>query len=103
MKINVRALLFTVTLIFCINTCAEYRVYQYHIKARHPSSVSRDPYLITSTLSPTSYLAYHGGEQSLNIDLLRTWMCYGNTSYKETCPPPLNVGLNNNKGDEVLK
>lgn len=72
-------------------TLAEYRVYQYYIKAKHPYGVDQEPYLVTSTLSPQGYLAYHGGGASLQIDLLRTWMCYGDTSYKETCAPPLSI------------
>jgi hypothetical protein len=101
LKSTIIYFLLTFVFTYNVNTFAEYRVYQYHIKARHPSSVSRDPYLITSTLSPTSYLAYHGGSQTLEIDLLRTWMCYGNTSYKDTCAPPLNLVLSKNKGNKL--
>lgn len=96
-----KIIFFIITIFFSMNIYSEYRVYQYHIKARHPSSVSQEPYLITSTLSPTSYLAYHGGQQSLEIDLLRSWMCYGNTSYEKTCPPPLTLGLNKDKGERL--
>lgn len=87
-------------LILMSTTClAEYRVYQYYIKARHPASIDQEPYLVTSTLSPQSYLAYHGGSASITIDLLRTWMCYGDTSYKKTCEPPLLI---NNKTNEKV-
>lgn len=67
---------------------AEYRVYQYVVKARAPFSINQKSYMVTSTLDPQSYLAYHGGESTLKIDLIRTWMCKGNTSHQEYCESP---------------
>ena len=67
---------------------AEYRVYQYMVKARHPFSVDKNAHMVTSTLDPQSYLAYHGGSTTLSIDLMRTWMCKGDTSHKEYCESP---------------
>lgn len=69
---------------------AEYRVYQYYVKSR--LNIKRDvaSYLVTSTLDPVSYLSYHGGNDSIKIDLLRTWMCPGFTGmFKDICDGPL--------------
>ena len=68
---------------------AEYRVYQFTVKARSPYSIDQKTHLVTSTLDPQSYKAYHGGSETLSIDLVRTWMCRGNTSHQELCTPPL--------------
>ena len=70
------------------NSWAEYRVYQYVIKAQNPFSINQKAYMVTSTLDPQSYLAYHGGTSTLKLDLLRTWMCKGNTSGQEYCESP---------------
>jgi hypothetical protein len=88
-------------LFIMVSAQAEYRVYQYYIKSRHPSSIDQEPYLVTSTLTPQAYLAYHGGAASLQIDLLRTWPCYGHTAFKETCNPPLL--LDNQNEDDTPK
>lgn len=69
---------------------AEYRVYQYYIKSRYKLNHDDQGYLVTSTLDPVSYVAYHGGHQSLKVDLLRTWTCPGHTGQgKPVCPSPL--------------
>ena len=72
-----------------IHTSAEYRVFQYHIKSKNIYSFDQKSYIVTSNLDPVSYLAYHGGEGSLKIDLLRTWVCYGQTSGRNYCKPPI--------------
>ena len=47
-------------------------------------------YLVTDTLDPVSYISYHGGGDSIAIDLLRTWMCKGHTGGNtELCKAPL--------------
>jgi hypothetical protein len=64
----------------------EYRVYQYLIREKN---IEVGPTLMDiSTLDPVGYLAYHGGIRSLDLSLLRTWICKGNTSYSKTCEPP---------------
>lgn len=70
-------------------TQAEYRVYQYTVKARNPFSMDVGAHVVTSTLDPQSYLAYHGGMETLKIDMVRSWMCYGDTSNKQVCSPPI--------------
>ncbi|MCF8058456.1 MAG: hypothetical protein K9K67_04115 [Bacteriovoracaceae bacterium] len=68
---------------------AEYRVYQFSVKARNPFSMDQKTHVVTSTLDPQSYVAYHGGETTLKIDLVRSWMCFGDTSNKQVCKPPI--------------
>jgi hypothetical protein len=68
-----------------IQAYAEYRVYQYYAHSKI-QNLTETPYeIITSTLDPKSYLAYHGGKESLELNLLRSWMCVGNTSKQEVC------------------
>lgn len=79
-------------LFFSFQSFAEYRVYQYYVSSRLKMPEDQKPYLITSTLDPTSYLAYNGGEKSIKIDLLRTWNCPGHTGEKKPiCPAPSEI------------
>jgi len=72
--------------VFFINSAqAEYRVYQYYVKSKTSNIGAPNAQLVTSTLDPISYAAYHGGKLNLDINLLRSWMCFGNTSKKEVC------------------
>lgn len=64
---------------------AEYRVYQYYIKSKTNNITPPNAQLVTSTLDPSSYAAYHGGNLLVDISLLRSWICLGNTSKKEVC------------------
>lgn len=64
---------------------AEYRVYQYYVKSKINNIVNLPAYLVTSTLDPKSYVAYHGGKDSIEVALLRSWMCYGNTAKSPIC------------------
>lgn len=73
-------------------TSAEYRAYQYVVKARNPFSMDIKSHVVTSTLDPQSYLAYHGGIDTLKIDMVRSWMCYGDTSNDQICTPPIARG-----------
>ncbi len=59
----------------------EYRVYQYYVKSKI-SNKNTNAVVILSTLNPVSYLSYHGGDLSISLDLLRTWMCPGHTGHK---------------------
>lgn len=89
MKKNLlRLLISSILLLSSTLAFAEYRVYQYYVKAKN--SFKKDPsaYLVTSSLDPTSYISYHGGAQSIEIDLVNTWVCKGNTSKKELCNSP---------------
>jgi hypothetical protein len=55
----------------------EYRVYQYYVRAKVAGLNSTSAQLVTSTLDPISYKAYHGGKDSVEVSLLRSWMCMG--------------------------
>ena len=47
------------------------------------------PYIVTSTLNPVSYVAYNGGSSSIKVDLLKSWRCLGDTSqFKNLCRSP---------------
>ena len=72
---------------------SEYRVYQYLVKQSQVKAQDLKPYLTTSTMDPVSYLAYHGGGNSIKIDLIRSWMCKGYTAKKEACSSPLESAL----------
>ena len=64
---------------------SEYRVYQYYVRSKTQNITTVGAELVTSTLNPVSYLAYHGGGESLEINLLRSWQCMGNTSKIPVC------------------
>ena len=77
---------------------AEYRAYQYLVKTKNQNTTSEtktNSKIINSTLNPTSYLAYNGGVNLIDIDLINSWTCPGNTSKKEICSPILR-GNNGN-------
>ncbi len=74
-----------IVLVLMNSAHAEYRVYQYYIKSKTENVNSPNAQLVTSTLDPVSYAAYHGGKLTLDINLLRSWICLGNTSKKEIC------------------
>jgi hypothetical protein len=85
-----RLILIVCSILFSINAIAEYRVYHYTVKSKFNEPFDTKTYTVTSTLDPVSYLAFHGGNQSINVDLLRTWMCKGYTgAHQETCSSPL--------------
>ena len=69
---------------------AEYRIYQYYVSS--PTTVLEGPNalspIITSSLDPVSYTAFHGGSRHIRLDLLRTWICPGDTARKPYCPGP---------------
>ena len=105
---NNKIFLFIRHCLFLLTTCcfllllteysayAEYRAYQYMVRPNPLLKFEKKYYLVRSTLDPVSYVAYHGGYNSLQVDLLNTWMCMGHTSPVgkgngiggELCPPP---------------
>ncbi len=85
----------TIILIFTsFSIYSEYRVYQYRISTRGIEKLEGKTFIIVSTLDPIGFSSYHGGGDVINIDLLRTWMCYGNTAKKDICHSPLKEHLN---------
>jgi hypothetical protein len=83
---------------------AEYRVYQYFIKTKKPqlkvvdtvtTEDTKPSQLVSSTLDPFSFLAFHGGHSALSIDTVRTWLCPGYTGgARPICPSPYEKILN---------
>ena len=85
------SLIFSIFILVPKQAQAEYRVYQYFVKSKFNLPQDKEGHLVTSTLDPVSYIAYHGGLQSIEIDLLRTWVCKGHTGYfKNFCESPLD-------------
>lgn len=73
---------------------AEYRVYQYQVRSRFADEYQAKPHIVTSTLDPVSYLAYHGGETSIAVDMMRSWTCEGHTgAFKDYCAGPLERSI----------
>ena len=78
-----------ITFFIILNANAEYRVYQYYIKSTEEKAQDKNGYIVRSSLDPITYRSYHGGPQSVQIDLLRTWRCPGNTGgLKSYCDSP---------------
>lgn len=76
------------TSLYCAKTLAEYRVYQYSVSNKITFFGERLNQIVSSTLNPRAYVAYHGGAGMISVDLLRTWICPGNTRKKKICPSP---------------
>ncbi|MFZ8934862.1 MAG: hypothetical protein ACO20H_11960 [Bacteriovoracaceae bacterium] len=73
---------------FPFHVFAEYRVYEYLVRATNEMVQDKGSYVVTSTLFPSAYLAYHGGS-SIRIDLLKSWLCPGHTGdFKKVCSSP---------------
>lgn len=66
----------------------EYRAYQYAVVNKVVFSGQPKTALVTTTLDPRTYIAYHGGSGLVNVDLLRTWICPGHTGKRPVCPSP---------------
>ncbi len=83
---------------------AEYRVYQYFVKSKSFKAQDNGSYIVTTSLNPVTYRAYHGGQETITLDSMRTWICPGYTGkFKQYCPSPysklLSRELANNEGD----
>ena len=74
---------------------SEYRAYQYYVRPKIQNLTIVQSELVTSTLNPVAYLAYHGGSESIEINLLRSWQCMGDTSKTPICTISDGKELNN--------
>lgn len=83
-----KLLLFLIPTLFTLSASAEYRAYQYYVTSKYKTPYDTGSYLVTSSLDPVSYISYNGGQDSISIELLKTWMCKGNTAHQEVCPSP---------------
>lgn len=81
------------SLSFPLSAFSEYRVYQYYVKSTLSSPKDGSSYLVTSTLDPITYVTYHGGSDTIKVDLLRSWTCEGYTGgHNEYCDSPIEAG-----------
>lgn len=96
-----KSLLTIFFILFSNKLFAEYRVFQYFVTSKFNTAKENDARLVTSTLDPVSYKAYHGGAESIRLDLVRTWTCPGHTGNRRpVCPPPEETMKN--QEEEVL-
>jgi predicted PP-loop superfamily ATPase len=84
-KKNRVIILFIFSILLIEKSFAEYRVYQYYVKNKIKNVVNLPSELVTSTLDPKSYVAYSGGRDSIEVKLLRSWLCFGDTSKQPVC------------------
>lgn len=76
---------FLLTTLTALPAFGEYRVYQYYVRSKTKNINPPNAQVVTSTLNPTSYAAYNGGKLSIEVNLLRSWVCMGNTSHQDVC------------------
>lgn len=101
-SIILKALLLSGFMFFIGQSFAEYRVYQYYVKSKFPKQQDSKAYLVTSALAPHSYIAYHGGESSVQASLVRTWICPGHTGhFKEFCKSPYEAILEKEEQEKL--
>ncbi len=81
----IKLICLTFFLLLTLPAFGEYRVYQYYVRSKTKNINPADAQIVTSTLDPISYAAYNGGKLSVEVNLLRSWVCVGNTSHKEFC------------------
>lgn len=81
----IKKILIISTLLYSAYSQCEYRVYQYYVRPKIQNITVVEAELVTSTLDPVSYIAYHGGQESVEVNLLRSWQCMGNTSKLPVC------------------
>ena len=80
-----KLILLIFNLFFCKLAFSEYRVYQYYVRPKIQNITIVAAELVTSTLNPLAYVAYHGGRESVEVNLLRSWQCMGDTSKSSIC------------------
>lgn len=85
---------------------AEYRGYELEVTdildcKLNKRDKCRSAHIVTS-MSPDLYQQTNGGEERIGVQLLATWMCYGDTSgFREVCPRPATRNGKFNPGDDV--
>lgn len=86
--------LFSFIAYLCLHLCfpvgarCETRIYEYLIQGKSTLTGQPSAKIVTTHMSPTSYLAYYGSREIQNIELIRTWACPGNTG--QLRPPCLH-------------
>ena len=84
-----RAIAISLFMLYISRSHAEFRAYQYYVTQTLPKAQDPNAHLVVSALDPISYVAFHGGEEAIQVELLRTWICPGHTGgHKEICASP---------------
>lgn len=76
------------TLLLTQSSYSDIRIYQYLVVNKNNDQKLGKQNIITSSLDPIAYISYHGGKRNIEVDLLRTWMCFGHTAQAKHCPSP---------------
>lgn len=71
-------------LLFLSLALAEYRVFELVIR----NTETQTEKVVISTLDPLQYTDYYPVLQNEVVLYRDTWMCYGSTAYRQTCPNP---------------
>jgi hypothetical protein len=85
---------------------AEYRAYELEVTdildcKLNKREKCRSAHMTTS-MSPDLYVQTNGGEDRIGVQLIASWMCYGDTSgYREVCPRPAARNPKFSAGDDV--
>ena len=79
-----------ILLLHCLGSSAwaSYRVYQ--LRLRHYDQIGKKKIdrVVLSFMDPRQYEAFHGGPATLQVDMVDTWYCPGDTSQKKYCKKP---------------
>ncbi len=72
---------------------AEYRAYELEVMDKVECALSERKscarFRVNTAMGPDMYARMHGGNDRIAVQLMATWMCYGDTSfYKAVCPRP---------------
>jgi hypothetical protein len=72
---------------------AEYRAYELEVVDKVECKLNErktcERFRVNTAMSPDAYARLHGGAVRIGVQLMATWMCYGDTSYyKPVCPRP---------------
>ena len=85
---------------------AEFRAYELEVvdkiecKLNERKTCGR--FRVNTAMAPDTYARLHGGTVRIGVQMMATWMCYGDTSYyKPVCPRPPGREPKFNAGDTV--
>lgn len=72
---------------------AEYRAYELEVVDKFECKLNKrercERFRVNTAMAPDTYARMHGGSGRIGVQLLATWMCYGDTSfYKPVCSRP---------------
>ena len=73
---------------FCIHAFAGYRVYQLKLEYLGLDGTVTKEREIRTNLDPYQYEHYHAGYGRMRVQMVDTWFCPGDTSFKSYCDKP---------------